>query len=334
MIKKVGIVGVSGYTGLELIKIILNHPYMEISYMGATKESRLSEIFPSLDGVFDFDIKVADPKEISQACDLVFLALPHQTSMSFVKEILKFGTTKVVDLSADYRLSLENYEKFYCPHKDIDNLKIAVYGLVELNRNKIKNTNLVANPGCYPTASILAITPFLEYISDDIFVSALSGVSGAGKSPKDSSHFVAVNENINAYNPLTHRHSSEIKEHLELVAKRTLNISFVPHLIPLTRGMLVSAFVSLKSKIDASKVLLNFYKNDKFIRVRNSPVRIKDVVGTNFCDIYVKQNGNHLYINSAIDNLLKGASSQAVANANIMFGFDENLALPRVGDGI
>lgn len=334
MTKKIGIIGVSGYTGLELIKLILNHPYMEISYLAASSVGEISEIFPSLKGVFEFDVSVADPKEASNKCDLVFLALPHKTAMSFAKEILKFGTTKVVDLSADYRLSLENYEKFYCPHEDKDSLKNTVYGLVELNRKNIKSANLVANPGCYPTASILAIAPFLDYINDDIFISALSGVSGAGKGLKESSHYVSVNENINAYSPLTHRHTPEITEKLSLVAKRALNVSFVPHLVPLTRGMLVSAFVSLKSNIDALEILNNFYKNEKFIRVRNSPVRIKDVVGTNFCDIYAKQNGSHLYINSAIDNLLKGASSQALANANIMLGFDELLALPMVGDSV
>lgn len=334
MTKKVGIIGVSGYTGLELIKLILNHPYMEISYLAASKEGKISEIFPSLKGVFEFDVSIADAKIASQKCDLVFLALPHKTAMSFAKEILKFNTTKVVDLSADYRLSLENYEKFYCLHEDKENLKNAVYGLVELNRQKIKSANLVANPGCYPTASLLAIIPFLEYIDDDVFISALSGISGAGKGLKESSHFVSVNENVNSYSPLTHRHTPEITQMLSLVAKRAINVSFVPHLIPLTRGMLVSAFVSLKIKIDPLEVLNNFYKNEKFIRVRQNPVNIKDVVGTNFCDIYAKQNGSYLYINSAIDNLLKGASSQALANANIMLGFDELLALPMVGNSV
>ncbi|NLY04448.1 MAG: N-acetyl-gamma-glutamyl-phosphate reductase [Campylobacter sp.] len=333
MTKRVGIIGVSGYTGLELIKMILTHPYMELTYLAASSQSEITELFPSLSGILDIKVEAADAKEASKRCDLVFLALPHKTAMSFASEILSYGI-KVVDLSADYRLSLENYEKFYTTHSDKENLSCAVYGLVELNRDMVKGANLVANPGCYPTASILALAPFLDYIDDDIFISALSGLSGAGKGLKQSSHFVNANENMNAYSPLTHRHAPEITEQLEKRAKRALNVSFVPHLVPLTRGMLVSAFASLKSNIDATKILENFYKDEKFIRVRSEPVNVKNVVGTHFCDIFVKQNGKYLFINSAIDNLLKGASSQAVANANIMFGFDELLALPKISYGL
>lgn len=331
--KNVGIIGVSGYTGFELVKLILNHPGLKITYLAASKESKIDEIFPSLKGVFEFDVEVADAKMAAQKCDLIFLALPHKTAMEFAKEILKHDA-KVVDLSADYRLNLANYEKNYTAHLDKENLKNAVYGLVEINRNFIKKATLVANPGCYPTATLLAAIPFINYLEPNIFVDAKSGVSGAGKNLKQSSHFISANENINAYSPFTHRHSDEIKEKLENFAKTKINLAFVPHLIPITRGMLVSVFGVLKEKIDAFEVLKEFYKNDEFIRVRNAPVSVKDCVGTHFCDIYLKVVENQIWINSSIDNLLRGASSQALANANLMLGFDENVGLPKLGSGI
>ena len=334
--KKVGIIGVSGYTGLELIKILLRHDEFEISYLAASSESEVAEIFPQLRSVLDMQIEIADAKIAAQKCDLVFLALPHEKAMEFASAILSFGTTKVVDLSADYRLSLGLYEKNYTTHLDPKNLAHAVYGLVELNREKIKTANLVANPGCYPTCSILGIAPFLKYMDEKIgvFIDAKSGVSGAGQGLKTTSHCVSVNENANAYSPITHRHADEIKEQLSLRANTEFNTIFVPNLLPLTRGMLVSAFGVLKEKIDAMAVLKEFYQNEEFIRVRSEPVHIKNVAGTHFCDIFVKTQGDKIWINSAIDNLLKGASSQAVANANLMLGKPENKALPKIAHGI
>lgn len=332
---RVGIIGVSGYTGLELIKIILNHPKMELSYIAASSENKIDEIFTQLKGVLDMKVEVANAKIASQKCDLVFLALPHEKAMEFAKEILSFGT-KVVDLSADYRLSLGLYEKNYTTHLDPDNLAHAVYGLVELNREKIKKATLIANPGCYPTCSLLGVLPFAKYLNSDIgiMIDAKSGVSGAGKSLKETSHFVSVNENLNAYNPLTHRHADEIKEQFELICGEKSSVMFVPNLVPLTRGMVASIFGVLHENIDAMAVLEDFYKDEKFIRIRKEPVKIKNVAGTHFCDIYVKQMGDKIWINSAIDNLLRGASSQAVANANLMLGFDESIGLPIIAHGI
>ena len=334
--KKIGIIGVSGYTGLELIKILLRHDEFKISYLAASSESEIAEIFPQLRGVLDMQVEIADAKTAAQKCDLVFLALPHEKAMEFAKAILEFGTTKVVDLSADYRLSLELYEKNYTTHLDPKNLAHAVYGLAELNREKIKTANLVANPGCYPTCSILGIAPFLKYMDAQIgvFIDAKSGVSGAGKGLKTTSHFVSVNENANAYSPITHRHADEIKEQLSLRFGGEFSTIFVPNLLPLTRGMLVSAFGVLKENINATQVLKDFYKDEEFIRVRTEPVHIRNVAGTHFCDIFVKTQGNKIWINSAIDNLLKGASSQAVANANLMLGIAENKALPKIAHGI
>ncbi len=334
--KKVGIIGVSGYTGLELIKILLSHTSFEISYLGASTDGEISEIFPQLRGVFEMRVEAADARVAAQRCELVFLALPHEKAMEFAREILKFKNVKVVDLSADYRLSRELYEKNYTAHLDPRNLAHAVYGLPELNREKIRTARLTANPGCYPTCSILALAPFVRLLDPDtgVFIDAKSGVSGAGKALKASSHFVSANENAGAYSPISHRHADEIKEQLQILKGGAFSTLFVPNLLPITRGMLVSAFGVLQKSVDAEAVLREFYENEPFVRVRNEPVSIKNVAGTHFCDIFVKTAGDKIWINSAIDNLLRGASSQAVANANLMCGFAEATALPRIAHGI
>ncbi len=330
---KVAIIGISGYTGLELLKILINHPKFEISYVanseGATKTDILHN---SMTKVAELNVEKMSAKDVAKIADLAFLALPHKTAMSFAKELIELGV-KVVDLSADYRLELETYESVYCSHLDKDNLKDAVYGLPEFFGNSIKNAKLIANPGCYPTATLLGIAPFLDYIREDLplFVDAKSGVSGAGKKCTDTSHFVTINENIFAYNPITHRHSFEIKEKLFKLSSKKFELIFVPHLLPITRGMLISTFVNLKDEIDEVKILKEFYKDSKFVRVKDSPVDIKSVAGTNFCDIFVKREGKGLFISSSIDNLLRGASSQAVVNANLMYGFDEDLGIPKIG---
>ena len=334
--KRAGIIGVSGYTGLELIKILLSHPGFEISYLGASTQGEISEIFPQLRGVLQMRVEAADARVAAQRCDLIFLALPHEKAMEFAREILKFKSVKVVDLSADYRLSRELYEKNYTTHLDPRNLAHAVYGLPELNREKIRAARLTANPGCYPTCSILALAPFVRLLDPSIgvFIDAKSGVSGAGKALKTSSHFVSVNENAGAYSPISHRHADEIKEQLQILRGGGFSTLFVPNLLPITRGMLVSAFGVLQKSVDAEAVLREFYENEPFVRVRSEPVSIKNVAGTHFCDIFVKTAGDKIWINSAIDNLLRGASSQAVANANLMCGFAEATVLPRIAHGI
>jgi len=317
---KTAIVGASGYTGFELIKILLNHPHFEIAGLfGSEGGERIENIYPALKGVFEAEIEKSDIEKL-KTFDLVFLAVPHKTAMSLVKEL--YGKTKIVDFSADYRLNQKNYEDFYCPHIDPANLENSAYGLPEIFRDYVKKADLVANPGCYPTATILGLYPFLDYIEKDVFVDAKSGVSGAGKKLSNTTHFVKDNENFFAYNPIKHRHSIEIAE------KTGLNITFVPQLLPITRGMQISIYAKLKKDINPIEVLKETYKNEKFIRIFEKPVEIKQVANTHFCDIYALKNGNMLFINSVIDNLLRGASSQAVANANLMFGFDEGLGLP------
>jgi len=320
---KTAIVGASGYTGLELIKILINHPYFEINELYTTEGGgKITDIYPSLEGVFEKEIKKADISSIAKN-DLVFLAVPHKTAMDYVRELMKYDI-KIVDFSADYRLSQKNYEDYYCPHIDPANLELSVYGLPEIFRDFIRKAKLVANPGCYPTATILGLYPFLEYIEKDVFVDAKSGVSGAGKKLSDTTHFVNVNENFFAYNPIKHRHS------IEIIEKTGVNVTFVPQLLPINRGMQISIYAKLKEDINPLEVLKAFYEKEEFIRIKDKPVAIKNVSGTHYCDIFAMKNKNMLFINSAIDNLLRGASSQAVANANLMFGFDENTALPKI----
>ena len=328
----VAIIGASGYTGLELIKILINHKKFNITYIAnSTGEQKVDELHPCLQNVISMDIQNANAKEVAKNAKLAFLALPHKTSMSFAKELLELGV-KVVDLSADYRLELEAYEEHYCTHEDKENLPNSVYGLPEYYGEDLKNTNLVANPGCYPTASLLALLPFIEYIDENspIFIDAKSGVSGAGKKLSEVTHFCNINENIFAYNPFAHRHMPEIKEKVKKLTSKDLSINFVPHLINATRGMLVSVYATLKEDIEVNKVLEEKYANSKFVRIKDKPVDIKSTAGTNFCDIFVAKNGKALFINSSIDNLLRGASSQAVCNANIMCGYDEDEGIPNI----
>ncbi len=329
---KVGIVGASGYTGLELIKMLLNHPFFELVYLATSNGGeKIEDIYPALRGVFHYDLEKSDPLIVAGRCDLVFLALPHKTSMSFAKELLD-KNVKVVDLSADYRLELETYEEHYCPHEDKEHLDSSVYGLVEYYREEIKQSSLVAGPGCYPTATLLGILPFIPYLDSSIplFVDAKSGVSGAGKKLSDSTHFVNINDNIFAYNPLKHRHAPEIREKIRKIHGVDMEVNFVPHLIPATRGELVSVYGVLKEDIEPLEILKAYYKDEPFIRICQEPVSIKNVSGTHFCDVYAQKNNKSLFVNASIDNLLRGASSQALACANLMCGFDEGLGIPKI----
>lgn len=328
----VAIIGVSGYTGLELVKILSQHPKFELVYVATSEgDVSLEQLHPALKNVITLPVKKVDATAIAKVAKLAFLALPHKTSMAFASQLLEIGI-KVVDLSADYRLKLSIYEEYYCKHTDTKHLQKAVYGLPEFYRSKIKDSPLIANPGCYPTSALLALLPFIPYMKKDtpIFIDAKSGVSGAGKRLSSTTHYVSINENIFAYNPIKHRHAPEIAEKIDDLFSTKVEVNFVPHLIPITRGMLCSVYMQLKDKLDPIKVLEDMYKDEPFVRVRHNPVDIKSVVGTNFCDIYATINGTSLFISSAIDNLLRGASSQAVVNANIISGFDETIGIPKI----
>jgi len=325
----VGVVGATGYTGLELVKMLVKHPYFHLAYIANSEGgTTINKLHPSLNGVCEDEVKKADIDEMALTCKLVFLALPHKTAMAYVKPLMEKGV-KVVDLSADYRLPQDIYEEFYCPHTDSENLKHVVYGLPELNREAIKTAKLVANPGCFPTSAILGLLPFINkrVPNSPIIIDAKTGVSGAGKKLSDVTHFVNVNDNLFAYNPLLHRHAPEIANKLNVSFDE---VNFVPHLVPVTRGMISSIYLHVKDDFYANTLLKEFYKNDLHVRVSDVPVDMKNVAGTNFCDIYVKRKGNMLFISSSIDNLMRGASSQALVNANLMMGCEETTAIPDI----
>jgi N-acetyl-gamma-glutamyl-phosphate reductase len=336
----VGILGATGYAGEELIKILLRHPQVRITYLSAKidKPTPISKIFGYLKGRLEIICELPDYKKITSRCQLLFMALPHTVSMEIVPQILD-SDLRIIDLSADFRLkNIKTYEKFYkVKHKSPQIIKSAIYGLAELYREKIKQAKLIANPGCYPTAAILGILPALvtEMVEPDfIIIDAKSGFTGAGRNPKPDFIFSEVNENLKAYKINTHQHIPEIEQELSKFCKKNLKINFVPHLIPLNRGILETIYLKKKKDFnlpDIISIYKRFYKKEPFIRVyeENSFPEIKNVVGTNFCDLgfYTETKSEFLIIVVAIDNLLKGASGQAVQNMNIMCGFKETEAL-------
>ncbi len=340
MIINVGVVGATGHTGEELINVLLHHPNVRITrlYNSGAETQIISDVFPKLKNKIDLVCKKPDIKEISENCDIVFLALPHTVSMAIAPKILKTGR-KVIDLSADYRLKdAAVYEKFYkVKHKDKDYLKQAVYGLPEIYRANVKNAKLVANPGCYPTCAILSLSPLIAFNlvdSDSVIIDAKSGVSGAGKKLAKDFLFSEVNEDFRAYKVNEHQHIPEINQVLSKLSGKKINVTFVPHLLPLDRGILETIYVkkNKNSSVKNQKIIelyRKFYKKEPFVRIRqeNDFPRIKDVAGTNFCDIGIKEESDSIIIVAVIDNLLKGAAGQAVQNMNIMCNFPEYLGL-------
>lgn len=328
----VGIIGVSGYTGLELVKMLISHPIFSLTYCANTEgETTLGALHPSLVGVCDLSVDKVDLNRTAELCELVFLALPHKTAMQTAKGLLERGI-KVVDLSADYRLSAENYEAAYCEHEDLDNLSHAIYSIPELHGNIASGARLIANPGCHVTASLMALAPFLDHIdlTQPIFIDSKTGVSGAGKSPTSTVHYVSVNDNINCYNIIKHRHATEIEQHASALCANEVKVTFVPSLVPMTRGMLACVYATLKTECQPQQLMETFYQNRAFVRVRTSPPHTKMTSGTNFADVYAARHGNALVAMCAIDNLMRGASSQALVNANIMMGLDESLGIPKI----
>jgi len=333
---KVGIVGATGYTGEELVKILVRHSQVSITSLSAIidKPTKISDIFPSLAGKCDAVCKELDVDQVSKSCDLVFLALPHRVSMKYVPQFLKSGK-KVIDLSADYRLSAGIYEKWYdAQHTDWDNLKEAVYGLPELYRDKINKAKLIANPGCYPTSIILGSLPIVKQgiaKVDTIIVDSKTGVTGAGRKAALPLSFAEVNESLKAYKVNTHQHKPEVNQELAKVTKKVVDIVFTPHLVPINRGILSTIYFKLKKDIDTKElanVYRKFYRTEPFVRVSSERLpEIKDVVNTNYCDIGVTATSSMAIIISCIDNLTKGAAGQAVQNMNIMCDFDEKEGL-------
>jgi len=338
---KVGIIGVTGYAGEALLDILLKHPQVKITYLAAKidKIENIDEIYPALKGKLDLICdNQLDTDKAKNLCELLFLALPHTVSMQFVPRLLAAGK-KVIDLSADYRLKdTKTYEQFYkVKHTDRLNFKKGVYGLPEIYRAKIKTARLVANPGCYPTAAILALAPLLEQKlinTDEIIIDAKSGFSGAGRETVAKQEKEILN-NFKAYKLNIHQHMPEIEQEFSYLYGKKIKVIFVPHILPIEKGILETIYVR-KSRPAAqtpSRPALDLYKKfyakEAFVRIlaEGKFPQLKDVVGTNYCDIGIKEEADTVIIIAAIDNLLKGASGQAVQNMNIMYGFPEETAL-------
>jgi N-acetyl-gamma-glutamyl-phosphate reductase len=333
---RVAILGASGYSALELMKLLLRHPQVEVTALTTrqTEAKHVGEVHPALAGRLDLRLENLSPSQVAERADCVFCCLPHGASAAAVAELLPRGK-KVVDLSADYRLhDAVEYKKWYgIEHADPRRLGQAVYGLAELYRDQIKSAKLVANPGCYPTSAILALAPFLKAgaISPDcIIIDSKSGVSGAGREPKPHLHYPECNESVSAYGVGTHRHMPEIDQVLSDAAAKPIRVVFTPHLMPMDRGILTTAYAEPTDEFDDKSllaILRDFYADEPFVRVSHTLPTTKQVAHTNFCDITVRSVRGRVVVISAIDNLVKGASGAAVQNFNLMHGFDETTAL-------
>jgi N-acetyl-gamma-glutamyl-phosphate reductase len=336
---KIGIAGASGYTGLELIRLLVGHPGVELTVLTSEtfQGQNIAEVFPSLNGIVDLELRPLD-NNIAKDCQVLFLALPHTLAMSKLPDYLQ-SDCKIIDLSADYRLKdPKAYTDWYSvTHTNPELLEKAVYGLPELHRQAIQSAQLVANPGCYPTSVVLALAPLLKTDWVDlgsIISDSKSGVSGAGRKPSLTSHFAEVNEGISPYGLADHRHTPEMEQELSALAGKSVRLTFSPHLVPMTRGMLSTVYINLNQAITDEKLVehyRSFYKGENFIRVLN-PGKFASshhVLSSNFCDIGLKVDSRNqrLIITSALDNLIKGASGQAVQNMNIMLGLDEKTGL-------
>ncbi len=336
----VGIIGASGYTGAELARILCNHPEVRITAATSRQYAGrpLSEIFPSLRDKVDIICEDLSVAELCTKADFFFTAVPHKTAMDLVPELLTAGK-KVVDLSADFRLrDVSVYEKWYQTHSSSQLLKEAVYGLPELYRSEIAGCSLVANPGCYPTSIILGLAPLLKagaIAISTIIADSKSGTSGAGRAAQTGSLFCEVHDGFRPYKVgRAHRHTPEIEQELTVLAKEQIHISFTPHLLPITRGILSTVYASLTPGFTRQKIETlyhNLYQNEPFIRLlaEDSFPATQYVRGSNFCDISYKIDPvtNRIIVMSAIDNIVKGASGQAVQNMNIMYGFSETAGL-------
>ena len=339
---RVAIIGATGYTGMELLRILLDHPHVEVALATSEKYAgkKVADLFPYFSGKTGLvlkDLKSDVGAGMAKVCDLAFSCLPHHAAAEHVAAWVKSGI-KAVDLSADFRLKSEaSYKEWYGDHAAPDLLKSAVYGLPETHREEIKKAKLVANPGCYPTGTILALTPFLKnklIDPDSIVVDAKSGVTGAGRSAVLESLFSEVNESVHAYKVGKHRHMPEIEQELSRAAGRDVVISFTPHLIPMDRGILSTIYAKATKKTHTKailEVLSSSYKEEPFVQIlpEGTFPKTKDVRGTNVCEIggiFDPRTGRIVLI-AAIDNLMKGAASQAVQNMNLMWGFEETAGL-------
>jgi len=345
---KIGILGVTGYTGQELLRLLSGHPEAEIVYLGSSSSAgkNIDEIYPHLNGS-DHILQAADGLDNLPRLDVIFAALPHGIASVRAPEFLQRGI-KFIDLGADFRLnSSQEYEQWYkVKHHSPHFLQQAAYGLPELYRSEMQGKDLVANPGCYPTASLLALVPLLKanYLEPDtLVIDAKSGVSGAGRGVSQAMHFSEVNENFKAYGVAEHRHTPEIEQQLSKAAGRRIVLSFVPHLVPMTRGILATVYAQVRENAvnngteekELRDCLREAYKNEAFIHLLPEGIwpQTKYCYGSNHAFLQLKydRRTGRVIIVSAIDNLVKGASGQAIQNMNILFGLPENMGLESRG---
>ena len=344
---KVGIIGSTGYAGQELVRILLGHKDAEIVWYGSRSyiDKKYASVYRNLFELVDASCLDDNMEELSRRADVIFTATPQGFLASALasgagEEIL--GRTKIIDLSADYRIKdVAVYEKWYgIEHKSPGLIEEAVYGLCEVNRERIKKARLIANPGCYPTCSVLSIYPLAKegYLDlSTLIIDAKSGTSGAGRGAKVDNLFCEVYENIKAYGVTTHRHTPEIEEQLSIAAGRPVTLSFTPHLVPMNRGILVTAYASLARKADYEElkaVYDRYYVGEKFVRVleKNICPETRFVEGSNYVDVNfrIDERTNRVVMMGAMDNLVKGAAGQAVQNMNLIFGLPESEGLELV----
>lgn len=335
---KVGIIGATGYAGAELLRILYNHKFVEISGISSVsfEGKNLNEVYPNFYHIIEE--KLTDEDKVIEGSDVVFASLPHGLSEAISKKCIE-KDVKVIDLGADFRLSdEEDYKYWYGKdylHKELHAL--SVYSIPELHRNEIgEGRKIIANPGCYPTSIALGLAPLLVNRlaeTENIIIDSKSGVTGAGRSLSQSSHYPECNENFSAYKVASHRHTPEIEETLSKLAKEKITVTFVPHLLPVNRGILSTIYVKYKGiNIDEIYDIYNeFYKNEKFVRVleKGNTACIRNVKFSNYCDIslHIDKRTDRIIVVSCIDNMVKGAAGQAIQNMNILFGFKEEEGL-------
>jgi N-acetyl-gamma-glutamyl-phosphate reductase len=333
---RVAILGATGYSALELIKILLRHPEVEITVATSRQEGNphIASVHPSLAGRLDLRLEDVGPIAAASRADCVFCCLPHGVTTTHVPQLLQ-TKAKIIDLSADYRLKDASvYAHWYGEkHGDPDNLPQAVYGLPELFREQIVGAKLIANPGCYPTSAILALAPLLRaglIEPTEIIIDSKSGVSGAGRTPKLTTLFPECNESLSAYNVGRHRHTPEIEQVLSTASGANIEVIFTPHLVPMDRGILSTAYSRPRGDVTEAQLfaaLRACYANEPFVRVVDHLPATKDSSGTNYCDVTVRVVRGRVITISCLDNLIKGASGAAVQNFNLLFGYPETTAL-------
>jgi N-acetyl-gamma-glutamyl-phosphate reductase len=332
---RVAILGATGYSAYELIRLLLRHPQAQITVVTSRSEtSHITQVHPALYGRLDLKLENPSPEELAARADVCFCCLPHVASMETVPKLLSAGL-KVVDLSADYRLKDPGvYETWYKHvHTDPTRLGTTVYGLPELFASRIAGQSLIANPGCYTSTSILALAPLLDaqlIEPTGIIIDAKSGVSGAGRTPKTNILYAECNESFSAYAVGDHRHTPEIEQVLTESSGQKVDVIFTPHLVPMDRGILATIYATPKGSVTQALLLdamRKFYAGKPFVRVVDHLPRTKDVSFTNYCDITARVVRGKVLVFGALDNLIKGASGVAVQNFNLMCGFPEATAL-------